>query len=104
MIKAVFYKNENGFSGFEISGHSGYAPMGKDIVCASVSALSLHTTRILSEECLVVDTLTQDDKGQLSVELKRTDHLSEMLIENLIKTLREIQNEYSGYLSVEVKV
>ena len=103
MIRAVFYKNKNGFNGFEISGHSGYAKRGEDIVCASVSALSLHTARILSEECTIVDLLQQDEEGQLSVKLNGIDDLSDLLIKNLIKTLREIQEEYSGYLLVEVK-
>ncbi len=103
MIKAVFYKSKNNFSGFEISGHSGYAEKGKDIVCASVSVLSLHTARILSEALEMVETLKQDDDGRLSVQLKSTDNIANMLIEKLIQTLREIQEEYSGYLLVEVK-
>src|SRR6056297_2177651 len=101
MIKAVFYKNKNSFNGFEISGHSGYAKRGEDIVCASVSVVSLHTARILNEECSVIDILQQDEEGRLSVKLNGTDDLTVMLIKNLIKTLREIQDEYSGYLSVE---
>jgi len=103
MIKAVFYKNKNSFNGFEISGHSGYAKRGKDIICASVSSLSLHTARILSDECEAVKTLEQNDTGWLSIKLKSTDEITDMLIKSLIKTLREIQEEYSGYLLVEVK-
>ena len=103
MIKAVFYKNKSSFNGFEISGHSGYAERGQDIVCASVSALTLHTARILSEECEAVETLYQDDNGELTVELKSNDNLTDMLIKRLIQTLRDIQQEYSGYLLVEVK-
>jgi len=103
MIKAVFYKSKNNFSGFKISGHSEYAEKGKDIVCASVSALSLHTARILSEELGVVETLKQDENGSLNVKLKSTENITDMLIEKLIQTLREIQEEYSGYLLVEVK-
>lgn len=103
MIKAVFYKYKNGYIGFEISGHSGYAKRGKDIVCASVSALTLHTARILSEELDKVETLKQDDDGWLKVRLKNNDDITNMLIKRLIQTLREIQGEYSGYLLVEVK-
>ncbi|MDN5359974.1 MAG: uncharacterized protein PWQ84_1037 [Thermotogaceae bacterium] len=103
MIKAIFYKCKNSYVGFEISGHSGYAKRGKDIICASVSALTLHTTRILSEELDKVETLKQDDDGWLSVRLKKNDDITNMLIKRLIQTLREIQGEYSGYLLVEVK-
>ncbi|MFP4461956.1 MAG: ribosomal-processing cysteine protease Prp, partial [Thermotogota bacterium] len=98
MIRAVFYKCKNSFNGFDISGHSGYAKRGKDIVCASVSVLSLHTARILNEECKAVEALEQDENGRLSIKLKSTDEITEMLIKRLIQTLREIQEEYSGYL------
>ena len=103
MIKAVFYKNNNGFSGYEISGHSGYAKRGKDIVCASVSSLAIHTTNILDEECSNVTIQQNNDRGQIIVDLKTSSSLSDMLIRHLILTLKEIQNEYSGYLLVEVK-
>ena|SRR6056297_2320230 len=103
MIKAVFYKSKNNYYGFEISGHSGYAERGNDIVCASVSALILHTARILSEEFEVVEFFEQNDKGWLKLKMKSTDEITDMLIKRLIETLRDIQEEYSGYLLVEVK-
>lgn len=38
MINAVLKITENGlYSGFEVKGHAGKAPHGKDIVCAAVS-------------------------------------------------------------------
>lgn len=103
MIKAVFYKRKNSYYSFEISGHSGYAERGYDIVCASVSALSLHTSRILSEEFEMTDSFEQNEKGWLRLKMKDTNEMSDMLIKKLIETLRDIQEEYSGYLLVEVK-
>ena len=38
MIKAVFKVSEGEYTGFCISGHSGYAQSGSDIVCAAVSS------------------------------------------------------------------
>lgn len=38
MIKAVFYRKNGSFSGFEISGHAGYGRRGRDICCAAVSS------------------------------------------------------------------
>ncbi|HPF16158.1 MAG TPA: ribosomal-processing cysteine protease Prp [Thermotogota bacterium] len=103
MIKAVFYKNNNRFSGYEIRGHSGYAKRGKDIVCASVSSLTIHTTNIIDEECTKATIQQNDDTGLIKVSLEKPSSLSDMLIRHLILTLKEIQNEYSGYLLVEVK-
>ncbi|MDE5582298.1 MAG: ribosomal-processing cysteine protease Prp [Ruminococcus sp.] len=49
MICAEFYKSGGLFGGFEISGHSGYAESGEDIVCASVSSAVQLIVNILDE-------------------------------------------------------
>jgi uncharacterized protein YsxB (DUF464 family) len=42
-IQVEVYKNKKGIIyGFIISGHSGYAPKGSDIICSAVSALSVN--------------------------------------------------------------
>ena len=46
MIEVKVYNN-----GFTITGHAGYDVMGKDIVCAAVSALS--QTCVISLEILI---------------------------------------------------
>lgn len=41
MIRAEIFRNSRGaVSGFEISGHAGYAEEGSDIICAAVSAVA----------------------------------------------------------------
>ena len=44
MIQAVFYMYpDKTYRGFSVSGHAGYENAGKDIICASVSALVINT-------------------------------------------------------------
>lgn len=44
MINISIYKNaDNLITGFQMSGHAGYADYGNDIVCAAVSALVINT-------------------------------------------------------------
>ena len=38
MTTVTFLTEESRIVGFEVSGHSGYADAGEDIVCAAVSA------------------------------------------------------------------
>jgi hypothetical protein len=102
MIQAVFYKNRSDYIGFTISGHSGYSELGSDIVCAAVSAVTLHTAEILLSDLHFVKDIEQGEAGYLRVELSRIDEQSNMLVGALKRTLSEIQKEYSGYLSVEV--
>nr|WP_047810068.1 ribosomal-processing cysteine protease Prp [Desulfosporosinus acididurans] len=54
--------------GFEVSGHSGYAEAGHDIVCAGVSALSIAAANGL-EHFLSQAPQVQEDEGFLSCQL-----------------------------------
>jgi uncharacterized protein YsxB (DUF464 family) len=49
-IKALIYQNsQNTVYGLIVSGHSGYAESGSDIICAGVSAIVLNTINSIKE-------------------------------------------------------
>ncbi|MCM1507132.1 MAG: ribosomal-processing cysteine protease Prp [Ruminococcus flavefaciens] len=49
MIRAKFYQSGGKLKGFDISGHAGYAELGQDVVCASVSSAVQFAVNILDE-------------------------------------------------------
>lgn len=50
MIKIILYKDKEGLiRKFQVSGHSGFAPEGEDIICSAISALSQTTIGALTE-------------------------------------------------------
>ena len=51
MTTVTFYSEGSRVTGFEVRGHSGYAPEGEDIVCAAV------TSAVRLVECAVNDVL-----------------------------------------------
>ena len=52
MVKISFFRDPDGNrSGFEVYDHAGAADAGYDIVCAAVSALTIHTANALTELC-----------------------------------------------------
>ncbi len=51
MTSASFHFDGSRITGFEVSGHSGYAPEGEDIVCAAV------TSAVRLVECALNDVL-----------------------------------------------
>ena len=51
MIKVDIFNQNGRIHGFSVSGHSGYAEQGSDIVCASVSSAVTMT------ECIINDVL-----------------------------------------------
>lgn len=51
MITArIFRNNQKNVTGFEISGHAGYAEEGSDIICAAVSAIAYTALGYFNEK------------------------------------------------------
>ena len=63
MTTVTFYSEGSRVTGFEVRGHSGYAPEGEDIVCAAV------TSAVRLVECTVNDVLGLE----ASVKVKEQD-------------------------------
>ena len=63
MTTVTFYSQGSRVTGFEVKGHSGYAPEGEDIVCAAV------TSAVRLVECAVNDVLGLE----ASVKVKEKD-------------------------------
>lgn len=106
MTKAKFFKKNMLITGFEISGHTGYATHGEDILCAAVSAVSQSTCLgVMQILNLKAKMKKNDDKGFLSLDLK---HLSieeiknaQTLLITLEKTLKDISIGNEKFIKVE---
>jgi len=106
MTEVVFIKNaDHRFLGFECNGHAGYRKFGKDIVCASISALTINT--INSIEKLVGCSMNVEEdskKGFLKLELDEPDERTDLLLASLQLGLEEIEDSYgSKYCKVTIK-
>jgi len=51
MIRCEFFMEEDRITGFSVSGHSGYAEAGQDIVCAAVSAVVTMAEATINDVC-----------------------------------------------------
>ena len=51
MTRCEFFTEEDRITGFSVSGHSGYAEAGSDIVCAAVSAVVTMVEATINEVC-----------------------------------------------------
>ena len=74
MIKINISKDE-----ITIKGHSGYSEVGTDIVCASVSSISITTVNALlsiDEDCIIYE----EKDGYLNIKIKRHDEIIDKLL------------------------
>ena len=51
MTRCEFFTEDDRITGFSVSGHSGYAEAGSDIVCAAVSAVVTMAEATINDVC-----------------------------------------------------
>ena len=107
MISAVLYRKNGRYTGFEASGHSGYAEMGSDIVCAGVSILGTTCVNAMESLLGVRVQVKLNKSGLLSFEIpaldEKTDEGVQLLAGALWQGLSDLQDEFPGYVKVEMK-
>lgn len=99
MIKVMIQKKENEICSITISGHSGYEESGKDIVCASVSAIAITTVNAI----LRIDSnaLTYEESdGFLNIVMQNQSDIISLLITNMLDLLEELETQYSKYIKI----
>ena len=79
MISAILYHGEDGYTACRITGHSGQAEVGRDIVCAAVSILGCTCVNSLESVCGLIPEVTKNEEGVLEF------HLPEMTPEDNAK-------------------
>ncbi|MDO5294780.1 MAG: ribosomal-processing cysteine protease Prp [bacterium] len=106
MINIKVFKKDSVYTGFEVSGHAGYAEYGHDIVCAAVSMLVLNT--INSIETFTGDHFSaeaEEESGYIKFQLEDTiSNDSKLLLNSLVLGLQGVAEEYNKeYINLEVK-
>ena len=69
MISAILYQGKEGLTACRVTGHSGQAEAGRDIVCAAVSILGCTCVNALESVCGIVPLVTENDDGVLTFQL-----------------------------------
>ena len=101
MITAKFFMREAVPVGFDVSGHSGYADAGSDIVCAAVtSAVCLCECAVNDMFFANADVTVCEEDARVVLKLTKSCPEAEKVIEALKLQLREIEREYSQYIQV----
>ncbi|MBR6406807.1 MAG: ribosomal-processing cysteine protease Prp [Lachnospiraceae bacterium] len=103
MLKVTVYQDSDGQAqGFQISGHSGYAEAGSDIVCAAVSALAENTVN--SIEAFTEDETdvlaVNEEEGFLHYRLKKVSKESALLLNALVLGLRNTEQSYGQFVQI----
>lgn len=94
---SVKFKNDEGI--VELNGHSGYADSGFDIVCASISTITIMTANLYEKLDLsynILDLVVEE--GYFRLQVKLNDKVSKGIFENLVDALDSLQEQYPKYI------
>lgn len=100
MISIKVYRRSGLVVGVRVSGHSGSAPEGSDIVCAAVSVL-VQTLHIGLDEVLGLSPTASVDRDNAVIELRWPNNGSadlQALVETIVRALRETASSYDRYV------
>ena len=101
MIKAVFYKKDGLFKGFRISGHSGYAGRGRDVVCAAVSSAAMLAANSITDY-LHSDAEVSAGRNVLFLMLGKKSDNAVKIIHALFDHIGMISEDYEGRIRITV--
>ena len=108
MIKVVFYKADEDFKGFSLTGHAMFELDGPDVVCAAVSAMTNLVLNTLTEvfKCDLA-TVVDGDEAKIEATVESVIPGTEQSVNGVIKgfmlQLQDLEEQYPKNLRVTFK-
>lgn len=102
MTKIYFTQSNGEWVGFRISGHTGKAEEGKDVLCSAISTASQMAVLAIVQVAKVKAEVEIRD-GFLSLTLDQPNHDTQLIIESLYQSLMSICENEKKYVKLEVK-
>ncbi len=104
MTKCEFTTENDRITGFQISGHSGYAEEGSDIVCAAISAAVTMAEATINEVCgakAKVRVNREDASLRLTLPASCDEEASvQAVLAGMLLTLCSLRDDYPDYIEV----
>ena len=100
MIKVQITAKDNNIKKINIKGHAGYDDYGKDIVCSSVSSITITTVNAI----LMFDKnyiSYNEKKDNFEVVINENNDITNKLIRNMINLLTELSQDYPKNIKIE---
>ena len=104
MTRCEFFTENDRIIGFSVSGHSGYAEAGADIVCAAISAVVTMAEATINEVCgakAKVRVKEEDARVTLTLPTSCDEEESvQAVLAGMMLTLCSLRDDYPDYIEV----
>ena len=104
MTRCEFFTEGDRITGFSISGHSGYAEAGSDIVCAAISAVVTMAEATINDVCgAKAKVRVKDEQARISLTLPAScdeEETVQAVLAGMMVTLMSMRDDYPDYIEV----
>ena len=104
MTRWEFFTEGDRITGFSISGHSGYAEAGQDIVCAAISAVVTMAEATINDVCgAKAKVRVKDEQARITLTLPVScdeEETVQAVLAGMLLTLCNLRDDYPDYIEV----
>ena len=104
MTRCEFFTEDDRITGFSVSGHSGYAESGSDIVCAAISAVVSMAEATLNDVCgAKAKVRVKEEDARITLTLPAScdeEESVQAVLAGLLLYLCNLRDEYPDYIEV----
>ena len=104
MTRCEFFRQGDRITGFSISGHSGYAEAGKDIICAYVTAVVTMAEATINDVCgAKAKVRVGEDEARITLKLPKScdeEETVQAVLAGMMLYLCSLRDEYPDYIEV----
>lgn len=104
MTRCEFFTEDDRITGFSVSGHSGYAEAGRDIICAAVSAAVTMAEATINDVCGAKAKVRVNEEGaRVTLTLPTScdeENAVQAVLAGMLLTLCSLRDEYPDYIEV----
>ena len=104
MTRCEFFTEGDRINGFSISGHSGYAEVGSDIVCAAISAVVTMAEATINDVCgAKAKVRVGEDEARVTLKLPKScdeEESVQAVLSGMMLTLIGLREDYPDYIEV----
>ena len=104
MTRCEFFTEGDRITGFSVSGHSGYAEAGQDIVCAAISAVVTMAEATINEVCgAKAKVRVKEEDARITLTLPSScdeEDAVQAVLSGMMLTLISLREDYEDYIEV----
>ena len=104
MTKCEFFTEGDRITGFSVSGHSGYAESGSDIICAAITAIVTMAEATINDVCgAKAKVRVKEEDARITLTLPTScdeEESVQAVLAGMMLTLCSMRDDYPDYIEV----